>query len=84
MSLVHVYPVHDVRRHRLEEGAHCWCEPDILDEGVDRAGEPSRVIVHSDAQQRREAREIDRARAEYRRTGGVSAAGFLGRFGGGA
>lgn len=80
MSIVHVVPQHDRRLHRVRKGADCWCEPDVLNEGTDDAGEPARVIVHSDATQRREAREVDRCRVEYRRTGGVPADGFLRKF----
>jgi hypothetical protein len=48
MSVVHVVPVNDLREH-TETGADCWCEPRVLDEGTDPAGEPARVIVHSSA-----------------------------------
>ena len=48
MSLVHVLPINDLRVH-AEHGADCWCEPRVLDEGVDAAGEPARVIVHHSA-----------------------------------
>ena len=45
MSIVHVLPVNDLRAH--DETATCWCEPNVLDEGDDDAGNPARVIVHA-------------------------------------
>lgn len=46
MSIAHVIPVNDLREHVDTNGADCWCEPKILDKGIDDAGFPARVIVH--------------------------------------
>ena len=45
MALIHVYPPSEEGRHE-ENGADCWCEPEIRDEGWDDAGVPARVFVH--------------------------------------
>lgn len=55
MSLVHIYPLHDMRRHVIEAGG-CWCEPKIENCGVDGEGNPARIFVHSDQNERRDSR----------------------------
>lgn len=51
MSIVHVVPTNDLREHN-EQNADCWCEPKVLDEGVDDNEQPVRVIVHNSADHR--------------------------------
>lgn len=46
MSLVHVYPIKEKKRHSADIGG-CWCEPYVLNEGLDEDGRPARVFVHS-------------------------------------
>jgi len=43
--IVHVYPEKDVEAHVTEAGG-CWCEPRVVDEGMDGEGNPARVMVH--------------------------------------
>ena len=45
MAKVHVYPVG--MNHVTGPGG-CWCEPKILDLGLDMGGEPARVFVHDE------------------------------------
>lgn len=52
MSLVHIYPLHDMRAHVTVVGG-CWCEPRIEDCGVDVDGNPARMFVHTDHEDRR-------------------------------
>lgn len=40
MPKIHVWPINDLREHRLEEDGVCWCNP-IEDE------EEPNVIVHN-------------------------------------
>lgn len=47
MAIVHVYPVSDRKRRHLTNGGGCWCEPDVLDVGLDSDGKPARVFVHT-------------------------------------
>lgn len=56
MSTVHVMPINDLRRHL--DSTTCWCEPQILLDGVDNAGAPARLVVHESADGR-EHREPD-------------------------
>lgn len=47
MSLVHVWPAAEQKRHDfMKGGADCYCEPRILDLGWDTEGRPARVFVH--------------------------------------
>ena len=46
MSLVHVYPVSEELEHNSKSGIDCWCEPEIIDCGLDSSGNPARVFVH--------------------------------------
>ena len=46
MSLVHVYKVEEF--HNTEKGCDCWCEPKVLDVGMDSSGNPARVFVHEE------------------------------------
>lgn len=49
MALVHVVPREDEIEHNTDGGgAACWCEPKILDFGLDSEGQPARVFVHQD------------------------------------
>lgn len=48
MAFVHVFPIGG-KKHRISKGADCWCEPRIMDLGVDKEGLPARVFVHSKA-----------------------------------
>lgn len=52
MAKVHVYKKSDERRHETD-GDGCWCEPTILNEGVDTEGNPARVFVHPSDEERR-------------------------------
>jgi hypothetical protein len=45
MSIVHVYPTKG-RLHNTQGGG-CWCEPEIIDSGLDSDLKPARVFVHS-------------------------------------
>jgi hypothetical protein len=47
VSIVDVTPINDLREHA--ESSDCWCEPKVLDVGVDAAGEPALVVVHNSA-----------------------------------
>ncbi len=45
MSRVHVCPVEEVKLHNLDS-ADCFCEPKILDEGLDNEGGRALIFVH--------------------------------------
>ena len=52
MALVHVFPHQDTIEHNTDQGASaCWCEPRIMDLGVDSAGQPARVFIHQHVQE---------------------------------
>ena len=44
MSLTHVYP--EGSKHKIDHGGDCWCEPRILDFGLDSNGKPAKVFIH--------------------------------------
>lgn len=47
VSRVHVYPVSEAFLHyTFGGGADCYCEPEIINLGVDDAGKPARVFTH--------------------------------------
>ena len=46
MSRVNVYPAKDSIKHDLSFRG-CYCEPSVMDIGVDGDGEPARVFVHN-------------------------------------
>lgn len=47
MSKVHVYPVSEAFLHyTFGGGADCFCEPFIMDLGLDVEGRPARVFTH--------------------------------------
>ena len=46
MSFVHVFPKSEEKRHNLEAGCDCICEPKIITCLDDTDGKPARVFVH--------------------------------------
>lgn len=46
MSIQHVYPCDDGKKHVTNHGGDCWCEPEIRDFGLDSTGQPAKVIIH--------------------------------------
>lgn len=46
MAIVHVYPVKNQKKAHRVNGGGCWCEPEVLDVGLDADGKPARVFVH--------------------------------------
>jgi len=55
MSFVHVYQKVEGIAHETEKGGDCWCEPKVLDIGVDKDGNPARVFVHENIDYEKEA-----------------------------
>lgn len=46
MSFVHVFPKSEEKRHNLEAGCDCICEPKIITCLDDTDGKPARVFIH--------------------------------------
>jgi hypothetical protein len=50
LTETHVLPVGTEPAHRVGHGFDCWCEPDVLDEGVfDSKGRETRMFLHRGA-----------------------------------
>lgn len=44
---VHVYPINEKALHNIfGGGADCYCEPEVMDLGDDKTGQPARVFKH--------------------------------------